>query len=48
MVMSLKRRVMLSVFFPLGWNVMAGVEAAILDSEVNLRMEAMPSRATTI
>lgn len=43
--MSLKRRgVAFSPFlFPVGWNadVMVGVEASILDFEVNLRMEAI-------
>lgn len=33
--------------FPVVWSadVMAGIEAAILDSEVNLRMEAMQGGA---
>lgn len=46
---SLKRRGMpFSPFlFPVVWSadVMAGIEAAILDSEVNLRMEAMQGGA---
>lgn len=45
MEMSLKRRGMAFAPFllPIGWNavVVVGVEAAILDFEVNLRIEAI-------